>query len=147
MPVEQVTPLTLYLVWCGRPESNRHRPFGPTDFLTLYGFRRLSSRVRAEASLWSGLSLHRGVRPMKASAIGAARLVSTPSRGAFVRRAWLGVATCEVSPTLGSSTSPVSRRALKLRSSPLRLPISPRPQNLNSYRLGLRFDQENSGLG
>lgn len=26
--------------WCGRPESNRHRPFGPTDFLTRYGFRR-----------------------------------------------------------------------------------------------------------
>ncbi len=32
--------------WCGRPESNRHRPCGPTDFLTRYGFRRpAKSRV------------------------------------------------------------------------------------------------------
>ena len=26
--------------WCGRPDLNRHRPFGPTDFLTFYGFHR-----------------------------------------------------------------------------------------------------------
>jgi hypothetical protein len=26
--------------WCGRPDSNRHRPFGPTDFHTRHGFRR-----------------------------------------------------------------------------------------------------------
>ena len=26
--------------WCGRPDLNRHRPFGPTDFRTNYGFRR-----------------------------------------------------------------------------------------------------------
>ena len=26
--------------WCGRPGSNRHRPRGPTDFHTRYGFRR-----------------------------------------------------------------------------------------------------------
>lgn len=26
--------------WCGRPDSNRHRPFGPKDFRTSYGFRR-----------------------------------------------------------------------------------------------------------
>src|SRR5215204_6065145 len=29
--------------WCGRPGSNRHRPFGPTDFRTRYGFRRRRS--------------------------------------------------------------------------------------------------------
>ena len=133
--------------WCGRPDSNRHRPFGPTDFLTSFGFRRLATHVRAEASLWSGLSLHLGVRPAKASALGAAHLVSTPSRRTSVRQAWLGIATCEVSPTLGSSTSPVSRRALKLRSSPLRLPVSPRPHNVDSYRLGLRFDQEHFRTG
>src|SRR5690606_33084422 len=28
------------VVWCGRGESNPHRPFGPTDFLTSYGFHR-----------------------------------------------------------------------------------------------------------
>ena len=26
--------------WCGRGDSNPHRPCGPTDFLTSYGFRR-----------------------------------------------------------------------------------------------------------
>jgi len=31
-----------FVDWCGRPESNRHRPFGPTDFRTIYGFRRLA---------------------------------------------------------------------------------------------------------
>lgn len=49
----------------------------PTDFLTRYGFRR-----RPVGRLWSGLSLHRS--PL---AVGAARLVSTPSRF----RAWLGI--------------------------------------------------------
>lgn len=57
--------------WCGRPESNRHRPCGPTDFLTRHGFRR-----PADAGLGSGLSL----RPSAHRALGAARLVSTPSR-------------------------------------------------------------------
>jgi hypothetical protein len=82
-------------------------------------------------SLWSGLSLHRGVRPGEAFAVGAARLVSTPSRETFVLRAWLGIATCEGSPTLRSSASPVSRRAPKSRLSPLRLPILPPRVPLN----------------
>jgi len=30
-----------------RAAGNWHRPFGPTDFLTIYGFRRLAQRVRA----------------------------------------------------------------------------------------------------
>ena len=43
-------------------------------------------------------------------------------------RAWLGIAMVQGSPTLSSSTPPVSRRALKFfRLSPMRLPISPRP--------------------
>ena len=53
------------------------------------------------------------------SAVGAARLVSTPSRF----RAWLGIAMLKVSPTLSSSASPVSRGALKFALSPLRLPF------------------------
>ena len=59
----------------------------------------------------------------------ATRLVSTPSRF----RAWLGIATCEGSPSLGGSTSPVSRSALKFFSSPLRLPVSPRPLEKGIY--------------
>ena len=52
----------------------------PTDFRTIYGFRRLALRVCALARLWSGLSLHRSVRRVLSFALGAARLVSTPSR-------------------------------------------------------------------
>jgi len=81
------------------------RAFGPTDFRTSYGLRRRRPRARLRGPrLWSGLSLHPGV-----AALGAARLVSTPSRF----RAWLGIATRMVPPNLGSSASPVSRRALK----------------------------------
>ena len=104
--------------WCGRPELNRHG-------LTPNGFSyplRLSppdpARRSRRRGLGSGLSLHPGP-----AALGAARLVSTPSRF----RAWLGIAISQVSPNLGSSASSVSRRALKFGLSPLRLPISPRP--------------------
>ena len=51
--------------------------------------------------------------PRKIRGLGAARLVSTPSRLERSRRAWLGIAMSQVSPNLGSSASPVSRRALK----------------------------------
>ena len=44
--------------WCGRPDSNRHRPSGPTDFRTRYGFRRPCRAKRQ--GLGSGLSLHHG---------------------------------------------------------------------------------------
>ena len=44
--------------------------------------------------------------------LGAARLVSTPSRPDS-GRAWLGIAMLQGSPNLSSSASPVSRRALK----------------------------------
>ncbi len=112
-------------------------------FLPATAFAASPCACAPEASLWSGLSLHHGVR-REAIALGAARLVSTPShtRPFGLRRAWLGIATCEVSPTLSSSTSPVSRRALKLRSSPLRLPVSPRPHKLDSYKISPGFDQE-----
>ena len=63
--------------WCGRSDLNRHRPCGPTDFLTPSAFA-----AAQHGRSWSGLSLHRGV-----AALGAARLVSTPSR----LRAWLGI--------------------------------------------------------
>ena len=61
-----------------------------------------------------------------------ARLRCCPSslytfrRACGCRRLGSGLPLAEVSPTLGSSTAPVSRGALNC-SSPLRLPISPRP--------------------
>jgi hypothetical protein len=59
--------------------------------------------------------------PRKSRGLGAARLVSTPSS---VRRLGSGLPV-KVSPTLSSSTSPVSRRALKFCLSPARLPVPP----------------------
>jgi hypothetical protein len=51
------------------------------------------NRVRdAPAGLWSGLSLHRGRSVWCRSAVGAARLVSTPSPPEFSVEAWLGIA-------------------------------------------------------
>ena len=58
--------------WCGRTDLNRHRPCGPTDFRTTSAFA--AARL---ARSWSGLSLHHCV-----AALGAARLVSTPSPNA-----------------------------------------------------------------
>src|SRR5712671_3381530 len=55
----------------------------PTDFRTSYGFRRRQAPSYEPWRLWSGLSLH-----PSGFALGAARLVSTPSRF----RAWLGIA-------------------------------------------------------
>src|SRR5436309_12013306 len=67
--------------------------------------------------LWSGLSLHPGV-----AAVGAARLVSTPSR----RRAWLGI-TSEGFPEFEQFCIPGFPESTQLGLSPLRLPVSPRP--------------------
>ena len=40
--------------WCGRPESNRHRPFGPTDFRTPTAFAAQSGVVHAgEFGVWT----------------------------------------------------------------------------------------------
>jgi hypothetical protein len=60
--------------------------------------------------LRSGLSLHLLLEDSEG--LGAARLVSTPSRRKFPSRLGSGL-PFQVSPNLGSSASPVSRRALK----------------------------------
>ena len=88
--------------WCGRRELNPHRPCGPTDFLTNCGFRRPRPRaIGAKAGLWSGLSLHRA--PARGRGLGAARLVSTPSRRKFPSRLGSGLPSpaCAGSPEFG----------------------------------------------
>ena len=62
----------------------------PADFRTIYGFRRPEVRPfrTLTPGLRSGLSLH---LPRKLRRLGAARLVSTPSRRVSLR-AWLGIA-------------------------------------------------------
>jgi len=120
--------------WCGRPDLNRHRPCGPTDFHTTSAFAATQN-----GRSWSGLSLHLGV-----AALGAARLVSTPSRC----RAWLGIASegfpefeqfyigsfppSTQSLKSGASTIPPRPRTPELYPnpigllSPVRLPVLPR---------------------
>jgi hypothetical protein len=100
--------------WCGRSDLNRHRPCGPTDFRTPSAFAAAQG-----GRSWSGLSLHHGV-----AALGAARLVSTPSR----LRAWLGI-TSEGFPEFEqfySGDFPPGTQSLKSGAST----IPPRPQAL-----------------
>src|SRR5579864_1934847 len=94
------------------------RAFGPTDFRTSYDLRRRLGAL-APRRLWSGLSLHPGV-----AALGAARLVSTPSR----RRAWLGIAVTGF-PEFGQFCIGGFPPSTQTPSSPLRLPIPPRPHH------------------
>jgi hypothetical protein len=98
--------------WCGRPDSNRHRPCGPTDFRTTSAFAAAIWR------LWSGLSLHPG--------FGSCRCCPS-SLYTFLSGERLGSGLpVKVSPTLSSSAPWVSPRALN-GLSPMRLPVSPRP--------------------
>ena len=63
----------------------------PVDFLTRYSFRcprRSRALLRANAALGSGLSLHH-IADLVCK-LGAARLVSTPSRPGSFGQAWLG---------------------------------------------------------
>src|SRR6516225_10995509 len=82
--------------WCGRRDLNPHSPCGKTDFRT---HPRLSTPVLSPArfGVWTIPS------PCPVQDLGAARLVSTPSRPDS-GRAWLGIAMLEGSPNLSSST-------------------------------------------
>ena len=70
---------------CGRRDSNPHERLSSADFLTGYGFRRPGAL--AGFAVWTIPS------PCPAEpGLGAARLVSTPSRLEGSGRAWLGIA-------------------------------------------------------
>jgi hypothetical protein len=70
--------------WCGRRESNPHRPFEPCGFSYRLRLSPPGSARSSVSGLRSGLSLH----PLPDDrGLGAARLVSTPSR---LSRAGLG---------------------------------------------------------
>src|SRR5262249_30549369 len=77
--------------------------------------------------LWSGLSLH-----PSAWALGAARLVSTPSCRLFRRQAWLGIAILQGSPNLSSSASRVSRESTQHCKS-VASTVPPRPHAVPIY--------------
>jgi len=62
----------------------------PADFHTVYGFRRPNVRSLECSRQVCGLD-YPFTLPRKIRSLGAARLVSTPSRLEFLR-AWLGIA-------------------------------------------------------
>ena len=89
----------------GLEPAQAFRPYG---FSYHFGFRRPHRVTLGSATgSWSGLSLHPGV-----AALGAARLVSTPSAGAALWRLGSGLPAKD-SPNLSSSAPQVSLRALK----------------------------------
>jgi hypothetical protein len=93
---------------------------GPADFHTVYGFRRpdveLFEASRQVCGLDYPFTLLRKLR-----SLGAARLVSTPSRLCL---SGLGSGLpFKVSPNLSSSASPVSQTSTQVSLSPLRMPF------------------------
>jgi hypothetical protein len=82
----------------------------PADFHAVYGFRRPEVTPLEGSRQVCGLD-YPFTLPRKFRSLGAARLVSTPSR-----RCLSGLGSglpFKVSPNLSSSASPVSQRALK----------------------------------
>ena len=65
--------------WCGRWESNPHEEKSPEDFHAVYGFRRPDARALERSHPVCGLDYPFTI-PQKLRGLGAARLVSTPSR-------------------------------------------------------------------
>ena len=117
--------------WCGRGDSNPHRPCGPTDFLTSYGFRRPRPPREAEGtSLWSGLSLHRA--PIEPEVRCCPSSLYTFLSGLAAPRAWLGIAS-QGFPEFGQFCFRSFPRSTQVASSPLRLPVSPRPRDGSFY--------------
>jgi len=93
----------------------------PADFLTVYGFRRPDARPLEASRQVCGLD-YPFTLLRKFWNLGAARLVSTPSRLDYISGLGSGL-PFKVSPNLSSSASPVSRQALKFSLSPLRMPF------------------------
>jgi len=114
--------LEKFLVYCEK-RHNRYisgagggtrTPTGksPTDFHTIYGFHRPALASKGFGVV-CGLDYPFAVPRQSFRGLGAARLVSTPSRQKLSFRAWLGIAISQGSPNLSSSTSRISTGALK----------------------------------
>jgi len=134
--------LHVHLGWCPRPESNRHA-LRRGIFFPLRLSPPPSPKKRRS---WAGARLHHSL-----SALGARRLLSTPSEEPFGSRAWLGISSDlrpGPSPSLTGFTSGVSLRGLKFGLSPLRLPISPLglERNFPVLLTTARYDPSRNGL-
>ena len=83
--------------WCGRGDSNPHGQ-SPTDFLTIYGFRRPALTRSAQEHV-RGLDYPFALA--RFLALGAARLVSTPSPpSVHSDGAWFGIGKADTSPAV-----------------------------------------------
>jgi hypothetical protein len=97
----------------------------PADFLTVYGFRRPDVSLLEGSRQVCGLDYPFTVLQMIRS-LGAARLVSTPSRLVY---SGLGSGLpFKVSPNLSSSASPVSQTSTQVFLKSAAYAIPPRPR-------------------
>ena len=111
--------------WCGRRDLNPHGRLSPADFHAVYGFRRPDVAFGGlTPGLRSGLSLH---PPPEIRSLGAARLVSTPSRMEYMAGLGSGL-PFEVSPNLSSSAPPVSQASTQVFLKSAAHAIPPRPR-------------------
>jgi hypothetical protein len=107
-------------------------------FIPATAFAASPGRVRAFGSfvVWTIPS------PWRVRALGAARLVSTPSRRSFDRGAWLGIA-CYRFPRIWAVLLLRFPGGHSICSSPLRLPVPPRPHYRQSS--DQRSDRQGKG--
>src|SRR5216684_8301910 len=98
----------------------------PADFHAVYGFRRPDVALLAGPCQVCGLD-YPFTLPRKLRSLGAARLVSTPSRLVYMAGLGSGL-PFEVSPTLSSSASPVSQASTQVFLKSAAYAIPPRPR-------------------
>ena len=111
--------------WCGRPESNRHRSFDPTDFLTSYDFRRRPIRTFV---VWT----------IPSPCPGAPRVRCCPSSlytflKLYALRLGSGLPVERFPRIWAVLHRAFPREHSIVGLSPLRLPVSPRPQSPTKY--------------
>ena len=103
--------------WCGRRESNPHGPCGPTDFRTRLRLSPPSPKRRRHPVRFGVWTIPSPCPALTGGRCCPSSLYTFPAK---IRSAGLGSGfprrpfPVQGSPSLGSSTSPVSRRALKL---------------------------------
>src|SRR6267378_7876829 len=98
----------------------------PADFHAVYGFRRPDAALRERLRPVCGLD-YPFTLPRKIRGLGAARLVSTPSRLQCYSGLGSGL-PFQVSPTLSSSASPVSQASTQVFLKSAAYAIPPRPR-------------------
>jgi hypothetical protein len=107
--------------WCGRRDLNPHGPFKPCGFSYRLRLSPPEHETLEGSCQVCGLDYPFTVL-RKIRSLGAARLVSTPSRMECLSGLGSGL-PFKVSPNLSSSASPVSQTSTQVSLSPLRMPF------------------------